>query len=223
MRFTYVLLVGLLLKPQSVEAHGLNGGMSILRLAGNVLYVTATPSQQLFAQFDQNTDKNIDKDELHSQRGAILALFKEMLVVTDQEGNKGQLIFEDVSLPHSHPADGVDEAWKHLTFNIRYQWQTQPQWLDLHYLGAEVSPLNTQAQKFSPAQALVNQRPLEPAVSGQLNSSKAIVRFFESSGNVRTFPVNKQGEWTRERILSFVVVLGLGLALVRLFVGRKET
>ena len=223
MRFTYVLLVGLLLKPQNVEAHGLNAGMGILRLAGNVLYVTATPSQQLFAQFDQNTDRNIDKDELNSQREAILALFKEMLVVTDQVGNKGQLIFEDASLPHSHPADRVDDAWKHLTFNIRYQWKTQPQWLDLHYLGAEISPLNTQAQKFSPAQALVNQRPLEPAVSGQLNSSKVIVRFFESPGKVRTFPVNKQSEWTLERRLSVVVVLGLGLALIGLFVRKKES
>jgi len=197
--------------------------MAILRLAGNVLYVTATPSQQLFSQFDHNTDTSIDKNELHSQREAILALFKDSLVVTDQAGKNGQLIFEDASLPHSHPSDRANDGWKHLTINLRYQWKTQPHWLDLHYLGAEISPLNTQAQKFSPAQALVNQRPLEPAVSGQLNSSMTVVRFFESPGKVRTFPATKQNEWTLEQIFSVFMVLGLVMALVNLFVRRKET
>ena len=222
LRVICILFIGLLIHPKNLYAHGLDAGMAVLRLSGKVVYVTATPSQTLFENFDKNRDGKIDKAELQDQRSAILTFFQREFTMRNELGDRGQPIFEDVSLPHSHTADNPGFEVKHLTFNLRYRFVTEPKFVDVHYLSAERSPLRTQAQKYSAAKALTDQRPLGPAISGVLNSSETVVRFFHKSGSVQRISINTHSNRGSGRTASVIIAAVLALSLIRLLRKRGQ-
>ena len=162
-KFCLTLFVSVSLFPfvsSEAHAHGLDEGQLILRLAGDTLYVTATPNQKVFSSFDLNKDKKISKAEINKNRDKMIQHFIDGLEFRDTKDNMGKLIFKDIGKPHFHASVDGAKAPTHLRVRLRFQWKTAPAELKTKYKYALESPLHVRARRFTARRVLNQQRPL---------------------------------------------------------------
>ena len=153
-------------------AHGTNPGMALIRLAGDVLYVTATPKMTVFLDFDTNGDGHISRKELSKQRPEMITYFSKLLVFSSSDAHVQEHLLQDISAPHSHSGRRT-----HLRVTTRIKLTPTPTRIDVEWKGAKIHPLALRAQRMTPGK-LAKQRPLGPVATAILNARYPKAQFF---------------------------------------------
>jgi hypothetical protein len=171
------LFIGVMLALSTgiAYAHGTNPGMAAIRLAGDVVYVTATPEIELFSAFDSNADGKISRKELSKQRPDMIRHFSKLLIFSSTDISIEKYLLQDLSLPHAH-RNGPE----HLRVTLRFKLSQVPKWLDIEWLGGNIHSLSIRAQRMT-AGRLAKQRPLGPVVTATLNSQHPKARLFKAT------------------------------------------
>lgn len=149
-RFGFLLSLGVAVLVGGLSgdarAHGMDPGRMVLQLVGDTAYVVTTPSAKAFADFDQNADGGIDREEVNAQREALLAHFLAGAVVTNEFGVPGEAFFQDIGVPHRHEADPAGPS-NTLRLTLRFRWTAAPESVRVRYAFAETAPLSVTASK----------------------------------------------------------------------------
>jgi hypothetical protein len=188
--FTFLLFffVGGNRQVNIVHAHGLDEGQLILRLAGNVAYVDATPNLSIFAAFDDNKNTLMDAVELKRHRAEMLKLFIAGLKVSNESGVVGQVVFEDLSLSHGHASRGTKQRVNHIKATLRLQWLKPPIYLNVEYDFPKRAPLRVKAHQAVASKLLADQKPIGPVTIGQLDSDTAQIQLFRENSKFSSSP-----------------------------------
>lgn len=154
-------LAAALFAPGAVHAHGQGVGRAVLRLAGDTAYLTATPDARSFPHCNQDGDSALSSEEVQACRQQLLADFAGVLAITNTQGQVGQVVFEDVGVPHAHEGDHAPE---HVRFTLRYRWESPPESLTVRYSHGRVRPLTLVATKMTEDPVLARQRAVSPTL-----------------------------------------------------------
>ena len=168
-----LIALTIMMVPALAGAHGLDEGNLLLRLAGDTMYVTATPNMAVFSDFDTDGDGHIDRKELRAQREQMAAAFEAGLVSVDVAGGERKRIFFDITMPHTHGRKAT-----YLRVRLRYRFAAPPDAVVLSYGFGDRSPLSVRARRMTPGR-LVEQRPMGPAVRTELTAARPKARLFD--------------------------------------------
>lgn len=170
-----VIVFGLF-TPGAATAHGLDPDRVVIRLAGDTVYVTATPSIATFSGCDRDGDGRWEDDELAECREMLFGQMEASLLVVDHQGQRGERVFSDVQVPHGH---GGETAPAHLRFVLRYRWSTPPAWLTVRYAFGDRHALTAVATRMSAERRLADQRPVSPTQAVVLDDPATEYRLLE--------------------------------------------
>ncbi len=168
----------------TAHAHGLDEGQLILRLAGKVAYIDATPNLSIFAAFDDNKNTLMDAAELKRHRREMLQIFIAGLKVFNESGVLGKVVFEDLSLPLGHVSRGKKQRVNHIKATLRFQWAKPPKHLNLEYDFPKRAPLTIRAHQATASKLLTEQKPIGPVTVIQPDSHMMKIQLFTGNPKI---------------------------------------
>lgn len=181
------LAAGLLASP-SANAHGVDANRASVRLAGDTAYVIMTPPAEAFPSCDRNDDQRLSVSEVRACRAELLSNMAKNFSLSNEDAEKGERFFADVSTPHT---DGHAGGAHHVRFTLRYRWAAAPKSLTVRYGHGDVHPLSLQARRVTPSRFLSKQRPVGPAYRITLDAKQPAATFFEAKGESKPRPKPK--------------------------------
>jgi hypothetical protein len=171
------LAIALTLVAGSAHAHGLDADQLDLRLAGDTVYLTATPSVGALGAFDDDKNGLLRAEEVARHRPEILAWFERNLRLANEYAQGGEGIFRDVSTPHAF--DGTEpNGASHLRFTFRYRWGERPSALRVQWHAAQHQKLRVAATRVRPEKTLPAQEPIGATESVLLEPLRPAHVFF---------------------------------------------
>lgn len=204
-----------LLVAGPVSAHGLDANLADVRLAGDTVYIVASPGVAALARFDDDENGLLRVDEVARHRPELLAWFAQSFRVANERAQRGTVIFEDVSTPHAFDGTEPDGA-SHLRFTFRYRFAAPPTALRVQWHAAGQEPLRVSATRVKAEKLLPAQEPLGPTTTVRLEALRPAEVFFGAMEPVAEREAAAPGAkppWVW--ILVLAVALGAMVVVVR--------